>query len=57
MLVPPFTNELVGIALPGNDPALVNLGQNVLTVIARSGRLEELRDRWFKDSSWLLRLR
>lgn len=56
-LVPPFTYEPVGIALPGNDPLLVNLVQNFLNTLERSGKLEQLKDQWFKDTSWFPRMR
>lgn len=55
-LATPLNREPIGIALPGNDPLLVNWTQNWLREQAASGSLEQLQDRWFKDASWLGRL-
>lgn len=55
-LVTPLTYEPIGIALPGNDPLLVNWTQNWLRSMEATGALERTRDRWFKDASWLGRL-
>jgi len=52
----PLTYEPIGIALPGNDPLLVNWAQNWLREQEATGALEQTRDRWFKDPSWLGRL-
>lgn len=55
-LVTPLTYEPIGIALPGNDALLVNWAQNWLRELEATGALEQTRDRWFKDASWLSRL-
>lgn len=52
----PFTFEPIGIAVPGNDPLFVNLVQNYLESLDRTGLLKELRTRWFQDVSWVRRL-
>ena len=52
----PFTFEPLGIALPGNDPLLVNWVENFLARLQGMGKLKELRERWFNDPSWLQRL-
>lgn len=49
----PFTFEPLGIALPGDDPLLINWVQNFLTTLEGSDGLQTLVERWFKDSSWL----
>jgi len=49
----PLTFEPLGIALPPNDPLLMNLVQNLLTTLEGTGTLDKLSHRWFKDSSWL----
>ena len=49
----PFTYEPLGIALPPNDPLLVNVLENFLMTLEGSGSLKRLTDRWFKDASWL----
>jgi len=55
-LVATFTYEPLGIALPKNDPLLVNWTQNTLNALEDNGELEEMRVRWFEDDSWLNRL-
>ena len=52
----PFTFEPIGIALPPNDPLFVNLVQNYLASLEKTGILSALRERWFKDASWARRL-
>ena len=52
----PLNYEPIGIALPGNDPLLVNWAQNWLREQEATGALQETRDRWFNDVSWLNRL-
>ena len=52
----PISYEPVGVALPANDPLLVNWVQNSLNFLDKSGELEALMSRWFKDTSWLSRL-
>jgi polar amino acid transport system substrate-binding protein len=52
----PISYEPIGIALPPNDPLLVNWVQNVLHHLEKTGELEALIQRWFKDTSWISRL-
>jgi polar amino acid transport system substrate-binding protein len=52
----PFTFEPLGIAVPGDDPLLINWVQNYLMTLEGSDGLQTLVDRWFKDSSWLSKL-
>ena len=56
-LITPLTYEPIGIAMPANDPHLVNWVENFLNAVEGSGALNELGNRWFKDRSWLKRLR
>lgn len=51
-----LTYEPLGIALPANDPLLLNFVENLLGGLALSGRLTELNERWFGDGSWLEQL-
>ena len=51
-----FTFEPIGIALPSNDPLLVNWIENFLSRLSASGALKQLEDRWFKNGSWLKEL-
>jgi polar amino acid transport system substrate-binding protein len=49
----PFTYEPLGIALPIDDPLLVNLVENFLITMEGTGRLLEMKARWFTDGPWL----
>ncbi len=55
-LAHPFTLEPIGIAVPSNDPQLVNLLQNYLAAFEGTGILEELRKKWLEDGSWVAAL-
>jgi len=48
--------EPLGVALPPNDPLLVNWVQNVLSGFTASGELDQLRKRWFEETDWLAKL-
>lgn len=52
----PISYEPIGVALPPNDPLLVNWVQNTLHFLERSGEMNVLVERWFKDTSWVSRL-
>jgi len=50
----PLSYEPLGIAIPANDPLLINLLQNFLNTMEKSGGLQGLEERWFKDAfSWI----
>jgi polar amino acid transport system substrate-binding protein len=51
-----LTYEPLGIAMPANDPHLVNWTENFLKSLEGSGALEMLKKRWFEDTSWLNKL-
>lgn len=55
-VVTPLNYEPIGIALPGNDPLMVNWMENYLTTLEESGVLDLLKERWIKDNSWIKRL-
>ena len=55
-VISPLNYEPIGIALPGNDPLLVNWMGNFLTTLEESGLLDLLRERWLTDGSWLEKL-
>jgi polar amino acid transport system substrate-binding protein len=55
-IIAPFTYEPIGIALPANDPLLVNWVTNFLSKLEDSGVLKNMQDRWFKDISWVKKL-
>ena len=52
----PISYEPIGIALPPNDPLLVNWVQNFLNTLEKTGEMQLLVERWFKDTSWVSRL-
>ncbi len=52
-LFPPLTYEPIGVALPRNDPLLVNWMKNFLSTLEGNGELDQLVEKWFKKSIWL----
>lgn len=56
-LVAPFTFEPLGVAVPAEDPLFVNWTGNFLLALEGSGALGALAEQWFKDGSWLQKLR
>jgi len=56
-VVTPLTYEPIGIAIPSNDPLLMNWTTNTLNSIEASGQLDELRLKWFAQGSWLDKLK
>jgi polar amino acid transport system substrate-binding protein len=52
----PLTYEPLGIAVPLNDPHLVNWTGNFLKSLEGSGALEKLKKNWFENPSWLKKL-
>ena len=55
-LLEPLTIEPIGIALPADDPLLLNLVQNYLNALSATGILSKLQSKWFEDGSWLAEL-
>ena len=53
----PLSWEPIGIALPPNDPLLINWLQNFLNLIEKGGELKMITERWFKNGSWVSELR
>lgn len=49
----PFTFEPLGIALPPDDPQWDNLVTNFLFNMEGGGRLNFLKERWFKNPAWM----
>jgi polar amino acid transport system substrate-binding protein len=52
----PFTYEPIGVAMPADDPLLVNWMQNFLGTLHGSGELKKMSDRWFANAGWLSEL-
>jgi polar amino acid transport system substrate-binding protein len=55
-VISPFTFEPIGMALPADDMLFVNLVNNYLKSLEGTGLLDQLREKWFADPSWLLGL-
>ncbi len=49
----PFTQELVGIALPEGDDLLVNWVENFIMQMQIKGELKKLKKYWFQNPSWI----
>jgi polar amino acid transport system substrate-binding protein len=52
----PLTAEPLGIALPPDDPLLVNLVDNHLRTLEYTGVLTQFKVRWLGDTAWLSEL-
>ncbi len=52
-MLKPFTFEPIGIAIPANDPLLVNWLQNFLVSFKGSGELERITKYWLDNGAWL----
>jgi polar amino acid transport system substrate-binding protein len=53
----PFTFEPLGIALPPNDPLLINWTQNELAELDDSGTIYDMMYTWFEEDDWVTRLK
>ena len=56
-VVTQLTYEPLGIAIPANDPLLMNWTRNTLNNIEASGILDELKLKWFARAKWLNQLK
>ncbi len=56
-VVTQLTYEPIGIAIPANDPLLMNWTRNTLNSIEGSGMLDELKLKWFTGGHWLNKLK
>ena len=56
-VVTQLTYEPIGIAIPANDPLLMNWTYNTLNNIEGSGMLDELKLKWFAEGNWLDKLK
>ena len=52
----PLTLEPIGIAVPGNDPQLLNLVRNYHLALEGTGILEALRQQWLENGAWVAAL-
>jgi polar amino acid transport system substrate-binding protein len=51
-----LTYEPYGIALPPNDPHLINWVQNFLGIFRGSGNLNYLKEKWLENGDWIDRI-
>jgi polar amino acid transport system substrate-binding protein len=49
----PLSYEPIGVALPANDPLLLNWLQNTILTIQKTGEMDILLQKWFKSAEWL----
>jgi len=56
-VITPLTYEPLGIAVPANDPLLINWTENALANLEGSGILDELKLKWFARGAWLNKLK
>jgi polar amino acid transport system substrate-binding protein len=52
----PVSYEPIGVALPSNDPLLLNWVQNTINTLKKSGEMERLLQQWFKETDWVKQL-
>ena len=52
----PLTLEPISIAVPANDPLLVNLIDNYLAAMNAAGALAKLQEKWFKSGAWMMQI-
>jgi len=52
----PLTLEPIGIAVPANDPQLLNLVRNYVTALEGLGVLDALRVQWLENGAWIAAL-
>jgi len=53
----PLSYEPIGVALPPDDPLLVNMVENALRFLEKTGELDALIQKWLKNTSWVSELR
>ena len=56
-IVTQLTYEPIGIAIPANDPLMMNWTRNTLNNIEGSGILDELKLKWFAEGNWMNKLK
>jgi polar amino acid transport system substrate-binding protein len=52
----PLTIEPIGIALPAEDAQILNLLENYFRALEGMGVMQELRNKWLEDGSWVAAL-
>jgi polar amino acid transport system substrate-binding protein len=56
-VVTPITYEPIGIAVPKGDPHLLNWLGNFLNSLEKAGYMDNLRQKWFAQPTWLPQMR
>jgi polar amino acid transport system substrate-binding protein len=56
-VVAPITYEPIGIAVPKGDPHLLNWLGNFLHSLEKAGYLQDLRQKWFNQATWLQQMK
>jgi polar amino acid transport system substrate-binding protein len=56
-VVTQLTYEPIGIAIPANDPLMMNWTRNTLNNFEGSGIMDELKLKWFAEGDWLNKLK
>lgn len=56
-VITPLTYEPIGIAIPANDPLMMNWTRNTLNNLEGSGILKELKLKWLNAGDWLNKLK
>lgn len=56
-LAQPFTLEPIGMAIPPDDPLLINFLENYFKALVMAGLLQDLQSYWFENGSWLLKMK
>jgi ABC-type amino acid transport substrate-binding protein len=52
----PFTFEPIGIAVPAEDQQFLNLIDNFVDTAENIGALEKMREKWLRNSAWVVAL-
>jgi len=57
VLKDPMTIEPIGLALPADDPLLLNFVDNYFNALAMAGVLKKMEDYWFNSGGWLANMK
>jgi polar amino acid transport system substrate-binding protein len=53
----PLTVEPIGMALPPDDPLLLNFMENYFNALKMTGIIKELEAYWFESGNWLTQMK
>ena len=48
--------EPIGVAVPPGDSLLINMLENYIEALEAIGLLDQLKERWFEDGTWLMEI-